>query len=112
MKTISVVTPCYNEESNIGECYQTIKTLFEEKLPGYRREHVFCDNASLDSTPDLLREIAANDPDAKVIFNARNFGPMRSNFNGVLAASGDAVVLFMPADLQDPPDLIPVMVNH
>jgi len=112
MKTISVVTPCYNEEENIEECYRTIKTLFEEKLPQYRLEHVFCDNASTDRTASVLRSIAAEDPDVKVILNARNVGAMRSNFNGVMAATGDAVVLFMPADLQDPPELIPDMVRH
>jgi glycosyltransferase involved in cell wall biosynthesis len=112
MKTISVVTPCYNEEENIEDCYQTIKALFAAKLPQYRREHVFCDNASTDRTIEILRGIAANDPDAKVILNARNVGPMRSNFNGVMATTGDAVVLFMPADLQDPPELIPEMVAY
>jgi glycosyltransferase involved in cell wall biosynthesis len=112
MKTISVVTPCYNEEDNIEECYRTIKTLFEERLPQYRREHVFCDNASTDRTVELLRSFAVADPDVKVILNARNVGPMRSNYNGVMAATGDAVVLFMPADLQDPPELIPDMLHH
>src|SRR6185437_5341449 len=112
MQTISVVTPCFNEEDNIEECYRTIKTLFEQELPQYRREHVFCDNASTDRTVDMLRAIAAADPDVKVILNARNVGPLRSTYNGVLATSGDAVVLFIPADLQDPPELIPQMVRY
>ncbi len=112
MKTISIVTPCYNEEDNIEECYRTIKVLFEEKLAGYRREHVFCDNASTDRTVELLRKIAADDQGVKVIVNQRNFGPVRSSYNGVLATSGDAVVIFMPADLQDPPELITEMVQH
>lgn len=111
MKTISIVTPCFNEELNIRECYAAIKALFENELKAYRREHVFCDNASTDRTVEILREIAAADPDVKVILNARNFGPMRSNYNGVMAASGDAVLLFMPADLQDPPELVPRFVK-
>jgi polyisoprenyl-phosphate glycosyltransferase len=105
-KTISVVTPCWNEELNIRECYETVKALFASGLAGYEREHVFCDNASTDRTQQILREIAASDTRVKVIFNARNFGPMRSNYNGVMAATGDAVLLFLPADLQDPPALI------
>jgi len=112
MKTISIVTPCYNEELNIRECYATIKALFETELAGYTREHVFCDNASGDATVDILREIAASDPCVKIILNARNFGPMRSNYNGVMAASGDAVLLFMPADMQDPPELVPDFVRR
>jgi len=110
MKTISIVTPCYNEELNVRECHAAIKALFEGELQEYRREHVFCDNASTDATVAILREIAAGDPDVKVILNARNFGPMRSNYNGVMAATGDAVLLFLPADLQDPPELIPQFV--
>jgi len=112
MKTISVVTPCYNEEENIEECYRTIKELFEKELPNYQREHIFCDNASTDRTVEILREIARSDPSAKIILNARNAGPLRSNYNGVMATTGDAIVLFMPADLQDPPELIPEMVGN
>ena len=111
MKTISIVTPCFNEELNVRECYEAIKALFARELPNYRREHIFCDNASTDKTVEILREIAASDPDVKVIVNARNFGPLRSNYNGVMAASGDAVLLCMVADLQDPPELIPQFVR-
>lgn len=111
MKTISIVTPCYNEELNVAACHEAVKTLFETELAGYRREHVFCDNASSDDTVSILRGIAATDPAVKVILNARNFGPMRSNYNGVMAATGDAVLLLLPADLQDPPALIPEFVN-
>lgn len=111
MKTISIVTPCYNEELNVRECHAAIKALFENELKGYRREHVFCDNASKDRTVEILREIAAEDKDVKVILNARNFGAMRSNYNGVMAATGDAVLLFFPADMQDPPELIPQFVE-
>ena len=111
MKTISVVTPCYNEEVNVRDCHEAVRALFETELKGYRREHVFCDNASTDSTLAILREIAAEDPEVRVIVNARNFGPLRNTFNGVMAAGGDAVLLFMPADMQDPPELIPEFVR-
>jgi glycosyltransferase involved in cell wall biosynthesis len=112
MKTISIVTPCFNEEASIRECYETIRRTMDEKLPGYAREHIFCDNASTDRTVEILREIAAADKSVKVIVNARNFGILRNNYNGVLAATGDAVVLFMPVDMQDPPELIPEFVKQ
>jgi glycosyltransferase involved in cell wall biosynthesis len=112
MKTISIITPCYNEEASIRECYETLRRVMDEQLPGYGREHIFCDNCSTDRTVEILREIAAADPCVKVIVNARNFGILRNNYNGVLAANGDAVVLFMPVDLQDPPELIPTLVRH
>jgi glycosyltransferase involved in cell wall biosynthesis len=112
MKTISVVTPVYNEEPNVRDCYESVRGLFTVDLAHYRREHVFCDNASTDGTLSILRDIAAHDPSVKIIVNARNFGPLRNTYNGVMAASGDAVLLFLPADLQDPPELLPQFVSH
>jgi len=112
MKTISIITPCFNEEDSIRECYETIKLVMDKFLPGYGREHIFCDNASSDRTVVVLKEIAALDPSVKIIVNSRNFGILRNNYNGVLASSGDAVVLFMPVDLQDPPELIPEFVKQ
>lgn len=110
-KTISVVTPCYNEELNVNDVYDAVRKVFDEHLPGYRREHIFCDNASTDATPTLLRALAEKDPAVKVIFNARNFGPTRSTYNGITSASGDAILMFMPADMQDPPELLPQFVG-
>lgn len=103
---ISVVTPCYNEELNIEDCYRAVRELFEAKLPGYRREHIFCDNASTDGSESVLRRLAAQDPAVKVVINARNYGPFRSTFNGLRHATGDAVVVLLAADLQDPPEVI------
>jgi polyisoprenyl-phosphate glycosyltransferase len=111
MKTISIITPCYNEEQNVYDCYRAVKQLFEQQLDGYRREHIFCDNASTDATLDILKRVAAEDACVRIIVNARNFGPLRNTYNGVMASSGDAVVLFLPADLQDPPELIPQFVK-
>ncbi|MEA2935932.1 MAG: polyisoprenyl-phosphate glycosyltransferase [Variibacter sp.] len=111
VKRISIVTPCYNEELNVRDCYLAVKALFDNELAGYRREHIFSDNASTDDTLTILREIAQSDPDVKVIVNARNFGPLKNTFNGVMATTGDAVLLFLPADMQDPPDLLPHFVK-
>ncbi|SEM33885.1 glycosyltransferase family 2 protein [Bradyrhizobium sp. OK095] len=111
VKTISVITPCYNEELNVRDCYEAIRKIFDSELKGYRREHIFCDNASDDRTMEILREIATQDPAVKIIVNARNFGPLRNTYNGVMASTGDAVLLFMPADMQDPPDLLPQFVE-
>jgi glycosyltransferase involved in cell wall biosynthesis len=112
MKTISVVTPCYNEEENVRNCYETVSRIFREELPDYKLEHIFADNASADRTEEILTEIAQNDRSVKVILNSRNFGPFRSLFNALRYATGDAVIVFMPADLQDPPELIPEFVRH
>jgi len=110
-KTISIITPCFNEEKGIRECYEAVRDVFKEHLPDYKREHIFCDNASTDQTVDIVKEIAAADPEVKFIVNSRNFGILRNTYNGMRNATGDAVILFMPADLQDPPTLIPEFVN-
>jgi glycosyltransferase involved in cell wall biosynthesis len=111
-KLISVVTPCFNEELTVTECYEAVKRIFPEQLPQYDYEHIFCDNASTDRTAELLRDLAARDPRVKVILNSRNFGPANSLFNGIINASGDAVLTMLPADLQDPPELLPTFVKH
>ncbi len=111
MKTISVVTPCYNEEENVRPLYERIKSAFETLGNEYQYEHIYIDNASRDRTLDVLRELAAADPRVKVIVNARNFGHIRSPMHGFLQATGDAVVL-MVSDLQDPPEMLIEMVRH
>lgn len=111
-KLISIVTPCFNESEGIIACYEAIRQLFDTELKAYALEHIFCDNASTDNTVALLKKIAANDPNVKIIVNSRNFGILKNTYNGVLSTTGDAVLLFMPVDLQDPPALIPEFVKH
>ncbi|MBL9093933.1 MAG: glycosyltransferase [Planctomycetaceae bacterium] len=110
-KLISIVTPCYNEESNVGECRDAVRRVFQQQLPGYDYEHIFCDNCSTDGTPAALRKLAQHDPNVKVIYNARNFGPFRSTYNGVMSTAGDAVVVLLAADLQDPPEVVAEFVR-
>ncbi len=105
MKTISIVTPCYNEQDNVNECINVIKKVFSQ-YPNYNYEHIFIDNASTDNTLALLKDVAREDSHVKIIVNSRNFGHIRSPYYGLLQATGDAVILFV-ADLQDPADLIP-----
>lgn len=109
MRTLSIVTPCFNEERGIAACYQAVRRVMAGELPGQVYEHIFIDNASTDRTVEILRQIAKDDPGVKVIVNARNFGPARSPHHAMLQASGDAVIPVL-ADLQTPPDLIPRMV--
>lgn len=108
---ISIVTPCFNEELVIEDCYLQVREVFDTELSDYDYEHIFCDNASTDSTLEKLRVIAAQDKNVKIIENSRNFGPFASMFNGLLATSGDGVVPFLPADCQDPPSVIPEFVK-
>ncbi|HTW91255.1 MAG TPA: glycosyltransferase family 2 protein [bacterium] len=109
MKLVSIVTGCYNEETNVGELYERIKQVFAQ-LAGYEFELICADNASQDNTVWALRGICKRDKRVKVIVNARNFGHVRSGYHAALQARGDAVVT-MASDLQDPPELIKEFVS-
>lgn len=110
MALISIVTPTYNEEDNVTELHRQVSDVMCT-LPQYEYEHIFIDNDSTDQTIPLLREIAGRDTHVKVIINARNFGHIRSPYYGLLQAKGDACIL-LAADLQDPPTLIPELIEH
>jgi glycosyltransferase involved in cell wall biosynthesis len=104
-----VLTPCYNEAENVQALYERVRAVFAQ-LPGYRYEHMFIDNASTDATVAILKDIAARDRNVKIIVNTRNFGHVRSPYHALLQCRGDAVI-GMAADLQDPPELIPVFLE-
>jgi glycosyltransferase involved in cell wall biosynthesis len=108
MRTISIITPCYNEEDNVRELYARVRAAMVS-VGRYRYEHIFIDNSSRDRTVPILKEIAQQDQNIKVIVNARNFGHIRSPFHAFLQTSGDAVIGLV-ADLQDPPEMIPEMI--
>jgi polyisoprenyl-phosphate glycosyltransferase len=110
MKTVSVVTPCFNEEGNVREVYERVRNLMLN-LGKYRYEHIFIDNASRDDTFPVLRDIAAADSNVKVIRNARNFGHVRSPMHALLQAQGDAIVVLM-SDLQDPPEVLAELLEQ
>jgi len=108
-KLISIVTPCFNEEENILELYNRIKSTMSS-LP-YEYEHILIDNHSSDSTVPIIKKIASEDRHVKLIVNARNFGHTRSPYYGILQSRGDACVL-IASDLQDPPEMIPEFIKR
>jgi polyisoprenyl-phosphate glycosyltransferase len=108
MKLISIVSPCYNEESNVRELCERTRTVMAS-FPDYRYEHILIDNSSSDNTVAILREIAQADRRVKVIVNSRNFGHIRSPIHAIYEASGDAIITLL-SDLQDPPELIRDMI--
>jgi glycosyltransferase involved in cell wall biosynthesis len=107
-RLISVVTACFNEEANVEELYRQVRAQFEA-LGRYRYEHIFIDNNSSDGTVAVLRRLAAQDQNVKVIVNARNFGHIRSPMHALMQARGDAIISVV-ADLQDPPSMIPELI--
>lgn len=110
-ETISVMIPTYNEAENIAPLCSRIKELFQKELANYNYEIVVIDNFSTDATREILEELCAEDPNIKAIFNAANFGQIRSPFHGILQTSG-ACTVTMCADFQDPPEMIPKFVRE
>lgn len=105
MKKISIMVATYNEEDNVGPLTDALIKILATQLSNYDYEIVFIDNHSTDSTRDKLRELCAANPKIRAIFNARNFGQLRSPFHGLKQTSGDCTIK-MVADFQDPPEMI------
>ena len=108
-KTLTILTPCYNEEPNVREVYLRVRAAVAA-AGDYKYEHIFIDNASTDNTLGELKAIAVADKNVKVIRNTRNFGHIRSPMHALYQASGDAVIGLV-ADLQDPPEMIVDMIH-
>ena len=108
MKTISIVTACYNEEANVEQLHARVRNVMAT-LPQYAYEHLFIDNSSRDQTVPILKRLAVSDPHVRIIVNARNFGHIRSPIHALFQATGDAVISLV-ADLQDPPEMIPALI--
>lgn len=103
----SVVAPCYNEEGNLGELYQQVKSTMDQT--GEAWELVLVNDGSRDRTLELMQELYATDPRVHFIDFARNFGHQIAVTAGMDYAQGKAIIL-IDADLQDPPSLFLEMI--
>lgn len=108
---ISIITPCYNEADNIENCITAVKDLMESTLPNYDYEHIFTDNASTDKSVEIIKIYAKVDPHIKLTVNSRNVGPFKNMWNGLKKSTGDVIIPMLPADLQDPPSVIPQFIS-
>jgi dolichol-phosphate mannosyltransferase len=104
---LTVVAPVYNEQELVEEFYVRVS----KALAGFDFELVLVDDGSTDATPAILNRLASSDPRVHVVYLSRNFGHQTALTAGLDHARGDAVVM-LDADLQDPPELIPRMVDH
>ncbi len=102
--TVSVVIPCYNEVGSLRELHTRIRAEFTELA--IRAEIIFIDDGSKDGSTDLLRELAAGDPDCRVIIFRKNSGKAAALETGFRVARGE-IILTLDADLQDDPKEIP-----
>ena len=108
-KLISIITPTFNEETNIEKLSDAIAIQMQNL--DYDYEHIIIDNASTDNTQSVIRGLCHKSKKVKAIINAKNFGHIRSPYHALLCANGDAAVLIC-SDFQDPPELIPQLIQR
>jgi len=106
---LSLVTGSFNEEGNVDEWFARVFAAVAPLEPRYELEIIWIDNASVDRTVDFVSAWCRRDVRVKLIVNARNFGPIRSPFHGLMQATGD-VCIYLASDLQDLPEMIPDFV--
>ena len=111
MKKISLVIPMYNEEAMISLLFDTLKEKVVKPLSGhYEVEIVAVNDGSKDQTLELLKKQIKDTPELVVVNLSRNWGQEPAIRAGLLTATGDCVIP-MDADLQDPPEIIPQMIE-
>jgi dolichol-phosphate mannosyltransferase len=109
MTTVSVIIPAYREEANIDSVYERIAHVFAPLSVDW--ELIFCVDPSPDRTEELILELRQRDPRVKMLRFSRRFGQPMATLAGLEAAGGDAAVV-IDCDLQDPPELIPAMIQR
>ena len=110
MKKITVIIPAYNEEETIEKLYERLSGVVN-KIENYEFEMLFINDGSKDKTRDILKQLRQQDSRVSYVNFSRNFGKETAMMAGIDYAKGDAVV-FIDADLQDPPELIPELVKY
>ena len=110
MKKISVVIPMYCEEEVADICYKRVVNNLKKLSDKYNYEIIFINDGSKDSTLEILKKIASNDNNVKIISFSRNFGHQAAVTAGIRNVTGDAIII-MDADLQDPPQLFEGMIE-
>ncbi len=106
---LTIVIPLYNEESNIKGLFVRLKQL-EERLRPVGLEIVFVDDCSQDQTVNLVKELCRQNENVRLISFAKNSGSHAAIMAGVVASNGDCV-MFIAGDLQDPPEIIPELLE-
>lgn len=108
MKKVSVLVPCYNEESSLPHFYETLCGVIDT-LPGYEWEILLVNDGSRDNTLGLMETLSREDQRVAYVDLSRNFGKENAMAAGFDYVTGDCMII-MDADLQDPPSLISDML--
>jgi dolichol-phosphate mannosyltransferase len=107
---LSIVVPLFNEESNVKSLYAELRQV-QERLKPDRLEIIYVDDCSQDQTAALVRDLCRQHDNIRFIRFAKNSGSHAAILAGIAASSGDCV-MFLAGDLQDPPKLIPQMLDE
>lgn len=107
---ISIILPAYNEEGNLKPLYERLEVVTSE-IKNQEFEFIFVDDCSTDRTPEILQSLHEGDPRVKVIRFARNSGGHAAVAAGLFHCRGDAAI-GMSTDLQDPPEIIPRLIDE
>lgn len=110
MKKVSIIIPAYNEEESLPFLYERVEKVINS-IDNYEFEILFVNDGSKDKTIELIKEYRKKDKRINYVDFARNFGKETAMIAGIDYAKGDCIV-FMDADLQDPPELIPEMIKY
>lgn len=110
MKKISIIIPTYNEEESLPYLYDRLTKLINN-ISNYEFEVLFINDGSKDKTLEMIKEYRKQDNRFSYVNLSRNFGKEIAMIAGLDYAIGDAVV-FMDADLQDPPELLPELIKY
>ena len=110
MKKITIIIPAYNEEESLPPLYERLEKLMHS-MEHYEFEILFVNDGSKDNTINLIKEYREKDNRISYVDFSRNFGKEIAMIAGLDYATGDCVI-FMDADLQDPPELIPELVKY
>ena len=109
MKKITLIVPCYNEEESLPIFYKAASEV-TAGLPSYAFDFLLVNDGSKDRTLEVMKELARKDPRVRYLSFSRNFGKEAAMFAGFVNAAGDYVAV-MDADMQDPPALLPQMIE-
>lgn len=108
-KKLTMVVPAYNEEEALPIFYEEAQRV-EEEISGVEIEYLFIDDGSSDKTLEVLRSLHKKDACVRYVSFSRNFGKEAAIYAGLQNATGDYVAI-LDADLQDPPSLLPEMLQ-
>ena len=101
---ISIVVPCYNEEKTVPLFFDEV----EKFKDGHEFEYLFIDDGSSDGTLQAIKALARKYEYVRFVSFSRNFGKEAALYAGLQASTGELITV-MDVDLQDPPELLPLM---